>query len=108
MEYTLYDNELRWAHKGLGKIKHARNEEVDKPRTLHDGVREMHDAILAVQLDEKAKRNVLKRNGVYVKRLERDKMAVIQHSTKLDLEVMELEDSLGHGKEALEGNKHEL
>lgn len=108
VEYTLYDKELRRAREGLDEIEHARNEEVDKHSTLHEDVRNIHERILAVQADEKTKKNALKRNAVYVKSLEKDKTASMTHKTKLDLECDELEEQLTQGKEVLANNKKEL
>ena len=108
VEYTLYDKELRRAREGLDEIEHARNEEVDKLSGLHEDVRNMHEQILAVQADEKTKKNALKRNAVYVKSLEKDKTAAMTHKTKLDLECRELEEQLVQGTETLASNKREL
>ena len=68
----------------------------------------MHEQILAVQADEKTKKNALKRNAVYVKSLEKDKTVAMTHKTKLDLECRELEEQLVQGKEVLASNKREL
>lgn len=108
VRYTLYDKELRRAREGLDEIEHQRNEEVDKLSTLHEEVRNMHERILAVQADEKTKKNAIKRNAVYVKSLEKDKTASMTHKTKLDLECQELEEQLVQGKEVLASNKQEL
>ncbi|KAL7538031.1 hypothetical protein ACHAXR_008232 [Thalassiosira sp. AJA248-18] len=108
VEYTLYDKELRRAREGLDEIEHSRNEEVDTLSSLHEEVRSMHDRILAVQADEKTKKNALKRNAVYVKSLERDKTQAMTHKTKLDLECNELEEQLVQGSEVLAKNKKEL
>ena len=108
MECTLYDKELRRAREGLDEIEHARNDEVDKLSTLHEEVRDMHERILAVQADEKTKKNALKRNAVYVKSLEKDKTSAMTHKTKLDLECQELEEQLTQGSEVMASNKREL
>lgn len=108
VEYTLYDKELRRAREGLDDIEQARNEEVDRLSGLHEEVRNMHEQILAVQADEKTKKNALKRNAVYVKSLEKDKTVAMTHKTKLDLECRELEEQLVQGKETLASNKREL
>mmetsp|Transcript_7359 Transcript_7359/g.16017 ORF Transcript_7359/g.16017 Transcript_7359/m.16017 type:complete len:418 (-) Transcript_7359:309-1562(-) len=108
VEYTLYDKELRRAREGLDEIEHSRNDEVDKLSTLHEEVRNMHDRILAVQADEKTKKNAMKRNAVYVKSLEKDKTAAMTHKTKLDLSCQELEEQLTQGQELLASNKREL
>ena len=108
VEYTLYDKELRRAREGLDDIEHSRNDEVDRLSALHEEVRDMHDRILAVQADEKTKKNALKRNAVYVKGLEKDKTAAITHKTKLDLACRELEEQLDQGQELLASNKREL
>jgi len=108
VEYTLYDKELRRAREGLDEIEHQRNEEVDKLSTLHEEVRNMHERILAVQADEKTKKNAFKRNAVYVKSLEKDKTESMTHKTKLDLECQELQEQLVQGKEDLASNKREL
>lgn len=68
----------------------------------------MHDKILAVQADEKTKKNALKRNQVYVKSLEKDKTSTVTLKTKLDLEVKELDEQLTQGNEVMESNKREL
>ena len=68
----------------------------------------MHDKILAVQADEKTKKNALKRNQVYVKSLEKDKTATVTLKTKLDLEVKELDEQLTQGNEVMKSNKQEL
>ena len=108
MEYTLYDKELRRAREGLDEIEHSRNDEVEKLSTLHEEVRDMHDRILAVQADEKTKKNALKRNAAYVKGLEKDKTAAMTHKAKLDQECRELEEQLAQGREVLASNKREL
>ena len=108
VEYTLYDKELKRAREGLDEIEHSRNEEVDRLSQLHESAREMHERILSVQGMEKTKKNALKRNGVNMKGLEKDKTAAVTHRTKLDLEVKELEEAVQTGKETLEGNKKEL
>lgn len=105
---TLYDKELRRAREGLDEIEHSRNDEVDKLSALHEEVRNMHDRILAVQADEKTKKNALKRNAVYVKSLEKDKTAAMTHKTKLDLSCQELEEQIAQGNELLASNKREL
>eukprot|EP00581_Thalassiosira_minuscula_P013662 CAMPEP_0183727262 /NCGR_PEP_ID=MMETSP0737-20130205/25262_1 /TAXON_ID=385413 /ORGANISM="Thalassiosira miniscula, Strain CCMP1093" /LENGTH=1291 /DNA_ID=CAMNT_0025958855 /DNA_START=198 /DNA_END=4073 /DNA_ORIENTATION=- len=108
VEYTLYDKELRRAREGLDEVEHARNDEVDRLGALHEEVRDVHDRILAVQADEKTKKNAKKRNAVYVKGLEKDKTAAVTHRTKLDLECKELEEQLAQGQELLASNKREL
>ncbi|KAL3823137.1 hypothetical protein ACHAXA_010393 [Cyclostephanos tholiformis] len=108
VEYTLYDKELRRAREGLDEVEHARNEEVDKLSSLHEEVRDVQERILAVEADEKAKGNALKRNAVYIRGLENDRTSAMTQKTKLDLECRELEEQLSQGKEVLASNKKEL
>ena len=108
VEYTLYDKELRRAREGLDEVEHARHEEVDRLSSLHEEVRDVQERILAVEADEKAKGNALKRNAVYVRGLENDRTSAMTHRTKLDLECRELEEQLVQGKEVLADNKKEL
>ena len=53
--------ELRWACKGLDNVEHDRNKEVDRLKSLHEEVRNVQERILAVEANEKAKGNALKR-----------------------------------------------
>ena len=55
----------------------------------------MHNCILAIQVDKKMKKNTLKGNAIYVKGMEKEKMADMTHRTKLDLTCRELEEGTG-------------
>lgn len=108
VEYTLYDKELRRAREGLDEVEHARNEEVDKLGSIHEEVREVHERILAVEAEEKARTAALKRDAVYVKSLESDRTVAMTHRTKLDIMVKELEEQLRLGTVTQASNEVEL
>ncbi len=67
----------------------------------------MQERILAMEADEKAKGNTLKRNAVYVRGLESGRTSAMPHRTKLDLDFRELEEQFMQGKEVLVSNKEE-
>jgi hypothetical protein len=77
------NKELRRARKGLDEVEHARNKEANRLSSLHKELRDVQERILAVEAEEKAKGNALKRNAV------------------------ELEEQLVQGKEVLASNKNE-
>ena len=101
VEYTLYDKEMWQARKGLNKVEHARNKEVDRLKSLHKEVRNVQERILAMEADKKAKGNTLKRNAVYVRGLESGRTLAMTHRTKLDLDFRVLEEQVVQGKEVL-------
>ena len=103
----MYDKELRWARKGLNKVEHTMNKEVNRLKSLHKEVHNVQERILAMEADKKAKENALKRNSVYVRGLESGRTLAMMQRTKHNLDFRVLEEQFVQGKEVLESNTKE-